>query len=195
MHTYTGTFLLMLLGSLYIERCATVRFLFIFTMGGGYFMYYRMVMRKSQRRVKWLEPGFLSIFVLDCGLIGFTKSAAKMIAQPCLVTFFIWKPERWEVQAFVAVGIICYPVLFVLITCYMIYDVTIRSKDPAKTKEEEEDEENTKMVFNEDVEQWIDPAAKEIKVTLEPPIPSWIPVLGDLITSHVRLGLRNRDRL
>lgn len=26
-----------------------------------------------------------------------------------------------------------------------------RSKDPAKTKEEDEDEENTKMVFNEDV--------------------------------------------
>ena len=108
MHTYTGTVLLMLLGSLSdMKRAAIVRFLFIFTLGGGYFMcatgmqkeerrcrYYRMVMRKSQRRVKWLEPGFLSIFVLDCGLIGFTKSAAKMIAQPCLVTFFFWKPER-----------------------------------------------------------------------------------------------------
>ncbi|CAL1129938.1 unnamed protein product [Cladocopium goreaui] len=52
MHTYTGTFLLM--------------FLVIFSAGFSYIMYYRMVMMKSQRRVKWLEPGFLSIFVLDC---------------------------------------------------------------------------------------------------------------------------------
>eukprot|EP00435_Cladocopium_sp_Y103_P010370 s3452_g2.t1 len=52
MHTYTGTFLLM--------------FLVIFSAGFAYIMYYRMVMMKSQRRVKWLEPGFLSIFVLDC---------------------------------------------------------------------------------------------------------------------------------
>jgi len=178
MHTYTGTFLLM--------------FIAIFSCGAAYITYYRTVMMKSQRRVKWLEPGFLSIFVLDCGLIGFTKSAAKIVSQPTLVTFFFWKPERWEVQAFVLAGVVLYPVVFVALTYYMISEVTKPSdeleeeEEGQETKKPDEKALKTKMVFNEDVEQWIDPTAREIKVTLEPPIPSWIPVLGEMITSHVR---------
>ncbi|CAJ1328280.1 unnamed protein product [Effrenium voratum] len=176
MHSYTGTFLLM--------------FLFVTLLGGSYIAYYQTVMKSSQRRLRMLEPGFLSIFVLDMGLIGFTRSAAKMLTQNCLVTFFFWKPERFQIQIFVAVGILMYPVLFVLVTCWMIWDVTIkdagRSADETDEVEIHGDDLHTKMVFNEDIEQWIDPAAKEIKVTLEPPIPSWVLVASDALTSHVR---------
>lgn len=201
MHTYTGTFLIMVF--------------LVFGVGGGYFWYWYTVMRTSQRRLKMLEPGTLSILVLDCGLVGFTKSATKMLVERCVVTFFFWKPSRLQVQGFVLFGIIVYPLLFVVITCSMIFTYTVgetswcsappdeeekteaevdntpKSMVTDTTTGEDDDEEaknqkHTVMVFNEDVEQWIDPAANEIKVTLEPPIPSWIPVAGEITTGHVR---------
>ncbi|CAE6915629.1 rsph1 [Symbiodinium sp. CCMP2592] len=201
MHTYTGTFLIMVF--------------LVFGVGGGYFWYWYTVMRTSQRRLKMLEPGTLSILVLDCGLVGFTKSATKMLVERCVVTFFFWKPSRLQIQGFVLFGIIVYPLLFVVITCSMIFTYTVGEctwcsappDEEAKTEAEvdntpksmatdttagEDDDEDAKnqkhtvMVFNEDVEQWIDPAANEIKVTLEPPIPSWIPVAGEITTGHVR---------
>ncbi|CAE7783758.1 rsph1, partial [Symbiodinium sp. CCMP2456] len=64
----------------------------------------------------------------------------------------------------------------------MVTDTTAGEDDDEDAKNQK----HTVMVFNEDVEQWIDPAANEIKVTLEPPIPSWIPVAGEITTGHVR---------
>lgn len=156
LHTYAGSFVLMVGGIVF---------------GGmAYLWYWKTIMEKSQMRLQVLEPGFLWLFILDYALIGFMKNASKVLVKSCIITFFFYTPSRWMVQLTCIIGIIVYPVLFTIAISYATMYL-IR---------------NSKLIFNNSVGSWIDPACHEMKVTLEPNIPRYIPVLPGILTSHVR---------
>ena len=133
-HTSAGTLLLMLL--------------LLMSVGGSYFAYWFLVMRHSQKRMQLLEPGVLGLLLLDLGLVGFTKSAAKMFSQRCIISFYVWKPEHWQVQAFVALAILFYPVAYVIFAGSLIYRYTVghsrHGKSASLTQEDHETENDPK---------------------------------------------------
>eukprot|EP00930_Biecheleria_cincta_P037802 TRINITY_DN2597_c0_g4_i2.p1 TRINITY_DN2597_c0_g4~~TRINITY_DN2597_c0_g4_i2.p1 ORF type:complete len:4129 (+),score=689.20 TRINITY_DN2597_c0_g4_i2:1820-12388(+) len=162
MHTYTGTFVVMVLVLVFC--------------GSSYLLYWELVMKTNQRRLRLLEPGFLWIFLLDWALIGFMTKASKMYTTKCFVTFFFYKPSRMVVKTFCAVGIVLYPVGFVILSFTLTF---LYTRKPWGSSEPH-------MVFDSKRGVWIDPEARELKITLDPPIPKYIPILPALMTSHAR---------
>jgi len=156
LHSTTGAFL--------------VAFFALTTLGTLYFTYYTFFMRKVQKRLQVLEPMVLWIFILDYALISFAKHSAKIIFQDTgMITLFFFQPRRWMVVTFCSVGLVVYPLLFVVATLFMVRYLTT----------------SRKLVFDEDQGIWLDPRCQEMCITVRPKVPP-IPPLPQLLTRTLR---------
>jgi hypothetical protein len=141
---------------------------------------------------------------MDYALIGFTQSCAELAFQGTdKVTLFTYTPPHAAVQGFCIVSLVGYPIVFVAFMSLAMLVMTKggpawmypdkpKTPDPAPTDQPDADdsfemEEAKKMlVWNNKFQKWTDPISYDMKINIDPVIPAWIPVLPNIMRTHVR---------
>lgn len=163
MESMTGSFLLVVFGGI--------------GLGGLYYAYYRLFMRRSQRRLHFLEPGLVLFFALDFALISFTGGAARLMFAREVVTFFWWRPSFLEVRLFCAAGLLLYPVCFICYATWCVYRATV-----PREGEEPQLVWNTSFLKN----KWSDMRCHDVKVAVRSRLSKAIPLLPRFFVTYVR---------
>jgi len=146
-----------------------ITFFLIVTLS-SYWSYYYFIFRKQQTRLRSLEPGQLWLFVLDYGLIMFTSSACKLMFRPDTgLHLFGVTPAPWLIAAVCFLAILSYPMTFLCGVTYFIKNM-----------------QDYDLVWNKDLEEFSDVQCHNIKVTVDPPIPAFVPIFSQIFTQHAR---------
>ncbi|CAD7942640.1 unnamed protein product [Amoebophrya sp. A120] len=144
-----------------------------------YWTYFFLVYRKQQTRLMTLEAGPLWIFLLDYGLINFSKAASNLMFSDKDIVFFGFHPSPYLVKFACLLGLIGYPVGFL---CFVVY-MMVWLQRPGQEK----------LIWNKKLQKYVDVECREMKIEVPSIVPGFVPIFSQLLKGHSRGAIPIRD--
>ncbi|KAF4670105.1 phosphatidylinositol-4-phosphate 5-kinase-like protein 1 [Perkinsus chesapeaki] len=144
-----------------------------------YWIYYYGFAKRWRCRMEFLEPYPMWTFILDFGFIGFSSAACSTLFSENTRSIYIfgWQPSRDLVVFSCITGLLLYPIGY-LVFIYLKLSQLQSSGE---------------LVYNTRFRKYTDRAVDTIKVKVDPPIPSWIPILSQVATRRISCAIPIKD--
>ncbi|KAF4716771.1 phosphatidylinositol-4-phosphate 5-kinase-like protein 1, partial [Perkinsus olseni] len=144
-----------------------------------YWVFYYGLARRWHCRVEFLEPYPMWTFVLDFGFIGFSSAACSTLFAEGTRSIYVfgWQPSRGLVVLACIAGIIIYPVGYLVFVFLKLSQL----------------QSSGQVVYNSKFRKYTDRVVDAIKVKVDPPVPSWIPILSQIATRRISCAIPIKD--
>ncbi|KAF4758187.1 phosphatidylinositol-4-phosphate 5-kinase-like protein 1 [Perkinsus olseni] len=118
-------------------------------------------------------------FVLDFGFIGFSSAACSTLFAEGTRSIYVfgWQPSRGLVVLACIAGIIIYPVGYLVFVFLKLSQL----------------QSSGQVVYNSKFRKYTDRVVDAIKVKVDPPVPSWIPILSQIATRRISCAIPIKD--